>query len=425
MHGSTSTRPLWATPHLRITFLVLGLSAPSLAPSSPHVIPRSLTTVVSPQIPFSAETDQKHRGQSHQGASSALLSRMQVTRLLAVALGVALHTVARNFEIDMHAIPLAGLFSVLEMVYFYMTVKVPGATVYDAIFTVYTQTACLTIGFLASMLLYRGLFHRLRRFPGPAAARLTKFYAVWKSSLARQYHLELGAMQAKYGDVVRTGPRELTIFRGEAIAPLAACRKSTLYQIEDWHNDRLGLIETRDIEDHRRRRRPWDTALSTKSLAKYDEAMQRTIGHCLDGLASPETEGKAIDMTRWVSLFAWDVMGNVGFGKDFGQVSSGGSEHWAVKAMKVQAKFVAYVKPVPWVMNAASNIPYADRAVRPFRDYCSSLVDEKISTEPDDKEMPSNIVSWILREYRKKTPYAPKTRNALNSDARTIATAGA
>lgn len=366
-----------------------------------------------------------HRGQSHRAASNALLSRMQVNRLLAVALGVALHTVACNFEIDMHAIALAGLFSVLEMVYFYITIKTPGATLYDAIFTVYTQTACLTIGFVASMLLYRGLFHRLRRFPGPAAARLTKFYAVWKSSLARQYHLELGAMQAKYGDVVRTGPRELTIFRGEAIAPLAACRKSTLYQIEDWDNDRLGLIETRDIEDHRRRRRPWDTALSTKSLAKYDEAMQRTVGHCLDGLASPETEEKAIDITRWVSLFAWDVMGNVGFGKDFGQVSSGGSEHWAVKAMKDQAKFVAYVKPVPWVMNAASNIPYADGAVRPFRDYCSSLVDEKISTERDDKEIPSNIVSWILREYRKKTPYAPKTRNALNSDARTIATAGA
>ncbi|KKY39112.1 putative cytochrome p450 [Diaporthe ampelina] len=87
--------------------------------------------------------------------------------------------------------------------------------------------------------------------------------------------------------------------------------------------------------------------------------------------------------------------------------------------------FVAYVKPVPWVMNAASNIPYADRAVRPFRDYCSSLVDEKMSVEREEKEMPSNIISWILREYRKKTPYAPKTRNALNSDARTIATAGA
>lgn len=324
-----------------------------------------------------------------------------------------------------HAIPLAGLFSMLEMVYFYVTVKMPGATVYDAIFAVSTQTACLTLGFLASMLLYRGLIHRLRKFPGPVAARLTKFYAVWKSSLAKQYHLELGAMQAEYGDVVRTGPRELTIFRGEAIAPLAACRKSSLYQIEDWHNDRLGLIETRDIEDHRHRRRPWDTALSTKSLAKYDEAMQRTIGDCLDGLASPETEEKGIDVTRWVSLFAWDVMGNVGFGKDFGQVSRGGSEHWAVKAMKDQARFVAYVKPVPWVMNAASNIPYADAAVRPFRDYCRSLVDEKMRVERDDKEIPSSIISWLLREYRKKTPYAPKTRNALNSDARTIATAGA
>lgn len=350
---------------------------------------------------------------------------MQISRLSVVALGVALHTVARNFEIDMHAIAIAGLASMLEMVYFYLTLKSPGTTVYGALISVAAQTTCLTLGFLTSMLLYRGLFHRLRKFPGPVAARLTKFYAVWKSSLARQYHLELGILQAKYGDVVRTGPRELTIFRGEAIAPLAACRKSTLYQIEDWHNDRLGLIETRDIEDHRRRRRPWDTALSTKSLAKYDEAIQRTVGHCLEGLSSPGSSDKVIDITRWMSLFAWDVMGIVGFGKDFGQVSSGGLEHWAISEMKNQAFFVAYTKPVPWVMNAASNIPYADRAVRPFRDYCSSLVDDNMRIERGDEKMPSNIISWIIREHRKKTPYAPKTRNALNADARTIATAGA
>jgi hypothetical protein len=350
---------------------------------------------------------------------------MQTNRLVAVALGAGLHPVARNFEIDMHAIPIAGLVSVLQMAYLYVTIKSPGATVCGAISAVLAQTACLTLGLLTSMLLYRGLFHRLKRFPGPVAARLTKFYAVWKSSLARQYHLELGALQARYGDVVRTGPRELTIFRSEAIAPLAACRKSTLYQIEDWDNDRLGLIETRDIEDHGRRRRPWDTALSTRSLAKYDEAIQRTVGHCLDGLSPPESSDKVIDVTRWVSLFAWDVMGSVGFGKDFGQVSGGGLEHWAVKALKDQSMFVAYTKPVPWVLNAASNIPGADRAVRPFRDYCSSLVDENMGIERDDKEMPSNIISWILREYRKKTPHAPKTRNALNADARTIATAGA
>lgn len=350
---------------------------------------------------------------------------MQVNRLFAAGLGVALHIVAMNFEIDMHAIPLAGLFSVLEVVYFYITIKLPGTTVYDAISAVAAQTACLTLGLLASMLVYRGFFHRLRKFPGPTAAKFTKFYAVWRSALKTQYHLELGAMKTKYGDVVRTGPRELTIFRGEAVAPLAECRKSSMYQIEDWHNDRLGVIETRDIEDHRRRRRPWDTALSTKSIAKYDEAMQRTVGDCLDGLCSPEAEGKTIDMTRWISLFAWDVMGNVGFGKDFGQVSGGGVEHWAVKAMKDQAIFTAYLKPVPWMMNALSNIPYADRAVRPFRNYCTSLVDEKMRNEPGEKEMPTDIVSWILREYKRKTPYAPRTRAALNADARVIVGAGA
>lgn len=48
MHGSTLTRPLWAIPHLRITFLYLALIRP-LSPSpppSPLVVPQNLKTVI-------------------------------------------------------------------------------------------------------------------------------------------------------------------------------------------------------------------------------------------------------------------------------------------------------------------------------------------------------------------------------------------
>lgn len=54
MDGPTSTRPLWATPHLRITFIVLCL----FAPSSPLVITGSQShNCALPRISSSAETD--------------------------------------------------------------------------------------------------------------------------------------------------------------------------------------------------------------------------------------------------------------------------------------------------------------------------------------------------------------------------------
>lgn len=47
-------------------------------------------------------------------------------------------------------IPLAGVLGVLGRVYFYLTVKAPGAKVQDAILVVSRQTACLSLGFVTS-----------------------------------------------------------------------------------------------------------------------------------------------------------------------------------------------------------------------------------------------------------------------------------
>lgn len=58
---------------------------------------------------------------------------------------------------------------------------------------------------LFSMGIYRLLFHRCGRFPGPVGAKLSRFWTAYISSKDVQYYKELEKMQAKYGDFVRTG----------------------------------------------------------------------------------------------------------------------------------------------------------------------------------------------------------------------------
>jgi hypothetical protein len=55
-----------------------------------------------------------------------------------------------------------------------------------------------------SIIVYRLFFHRLRKFPGPFAAKFSKLYAPW---LARQGRLHIRHLELtqKYGDFVRTG----------------------------------------------------------------------------------------------------------------------------------------------------------------------------------------------------------------------------
>jgi hypothetical protein len=62
--------------------------------------------------------------------------------------------------------------------------------------------------YIASLLLsiatYRLLFHRLRTFPGPRLAALSKLWHVWKCRDSRG-HLVLDDWYSKYGTIVRTG----------------------------------------------------------------------------------------------------------------------------------------------------------------------------------------------------------------------------
>jgi hypothetical protein len=73
----------------------------------------------------------------------------------------------------------------------------------------FTTSVLFAVSFNTSLLLsigvYRLVFHRCHKFPGPVAAKLTRFYAASLSAKNVQYYKELANLHAQYGDFVRTG----------------------------------------------------------------------------------------------------------------------------------------------------------------------------------------------------------------------------
>lgn len=61
-----------------------------------------------------------------------------------------------------------------------------------------------------SMLIYRSIFHRLRRFPGPPLARTSKFYHCLKLGKMDNFR-KLAGWHEEYGDFVRIGMHPLVI----------------------------------------------------------------------------------------------------------------------------------------------------------------------------------------------------------------------
>jgi hypothetical protein len=61
-----------------------------------------------------------------------------------------------------------------------------------------------SLGLFGSIGIYRMFFHRLRHFPGPRLAALTKLWHVYQCRDSRN-HLLLDSLYKKYGSFVRTG----------------------------------------------------------------------------------------------------------------------------------------------------------------------------------------------------------------------------
>jgi hypothetical protein len=121
-------------------------------------------------------------------------------------LGVAFHISIIPFEIDcqtgslliLYAFSWAGLAAIFSKGY--------GLDWTSALGAAWQAGFWFAAGLSASMVIYRLFFHRLRYFPGPWGAKLSRFYTVGLTKRSNlRYHLELEKLHRKYGDFVRTG----------------------------------------------------------------------------------------------------------------------------------------------------------------------------------------------------------------------------
>ena len=204
--------------------------------------------------------------------------------LVAAVCGIASHLCFFIYgEHHMKAPVLFRLYGVLfsAVLYFETAVKpqgkYPGTRKTFEIFAVYT------LSLLTSIIIYRKIFHRLRHFPGPFMASVTKIWQTTKT-LDSQNHLLLDRLYEEYGDLVRTGkriqfsadcvltrskgPAEITIFTPKVKCavdgPTNQCNKAVWYDIL---LPMIALNTTRSKKERDQRRRIWDRAFTLKGLA--------------------------------------------------------------------------------------------------------------------------------------------------------------
>lgn len=75
-------------------------------------------------------------------------------------------------------------------------------------------------------------------------------------------------------------------------------------------------------------------------------------------------------------FYSFDVIGDVAFGKDFGNLVTG-TEHSALKPIHEHIKAFAVLGPLPWLMNIMTTIPSASSIYTEIFGFCENEIRTK------------------------------------------------
>ncbi|CAN9145904.1 unnamed protein product [Alternaria alternata] len=262
---------------------------------------------------------------------------------------------------------------------------------------------------------YRAFFHPLNVYPGPWTAKLSRWWTVKQTyDSGLHYHRVLQLLQSRYGDYVRTGPRELTIFDAAAIQPILGAQSSTskgpFFDVME-----KSLHLNRDKAFHRQRRKVWDNAMKI-SLSDYAPQVESFTDQLLTRLRSEE--GRSIPLFEYATYYSYDVMAALAFGKPMGFIKGEQSDVAAsiLATFTNSVQALGYMYHMPWLMNAIGVLTSFAGPMKEWRDWSVSQMKARMQVRDAKPDLISHLIN--------STPKTPEGRELLYGESRLIISAG-
>ncbi|CAH0026871.1 unnamed protein product [Clonostachys rhizophaga] len=282
----------------------------------------------------------------------------------------------------------------------------------EAIYESIKIDAAYAAALFSSIITYRLLFSPLRNIPGPLGMKLSKLTHVVDQAYYRNCE-RLHELQKKYGDVVRTGPNEVTLFGWHAYQMVhgsdSTCGRSAYYDIL---HPMVSLDTVRDPLIHAHRRKVWDFAFSIRSklTSIAMENVEPLIYEHTDKLMAQlhRRKGSSLNICQWLEYYTFDAMGKFGLSVDFDNLS--GEEHPIMSLYHIAHRRLGPLAAAPWVKHLLMGIPFIERMkyYRMFFKWAHEELDKNIEASiqnekafamaANSKEERADVIGYVIRD---------------------------
>jgi hypothetical protein len=270
-----------------------------------------------------------------------------------MGLGVAAHAFSQIIEpplvltMRIHAVGFVGITGLLW--------KSKGLPLWKSLTGTLLLSIAYAVVFTSSIIVYRLYLHRLRRFPGEMIHKLTMLSWLpidWEG----RRHTYTQTLHTKYGPIVRTGPRELSITDVQSLSSLYDSRlarrnRGLWYTSSPTSN--IPQIEPSHVQYN-----SMSKSLSTEARRECDVVLLQCVEQCMARLKKLPVRNKGktedVDIAEILGWYAWETAGLLCTGKrlDFSEEATTTQPMIEVLDERIR------------MFNTVANVPYCIEAVR-------------------------------------------------------------
>ncbi|KAI4177418.1 MAG: hypothetical protein LQ343_000399 [Gyalolechia ehrenbergii] len=245
-------------------------------------------------------------------------------------------------------------------------------------------------------------FHPLSKFPGPKSAAATPLPFVKNLVNGDMVSWVMG-LHAKYGEVVRVTPDELSFISPSAWQDIYTTRPQ-LPKVDKGvyksYNGAPVVATVTNTEVHTRQRRILGNAFSERALREQEDILQRytdlLVTKLHEQIPSPEKASVTIDISKWYNYTTFDTIGDLCYNDPFHSLENSADHPWVAaifSGLKIGILTTAFDHFPPMSALVDRMMPQAikDKSMRHF-----AWSQQKIARRIETKTNRPDFMTYIL-----------------------------